>query len=233
MSIINDLVTEVLYRSGNKTTDTARAVIWLRDALIEITSNPGFRNEFDQLEVYGVKYNLIARQQEYAFSTIVSSGDYNLATLDLLIWLDPPTNTIRRQLAPSHYQKADNFVPSYSLPTEWYRFGDNYGLTPIPDKTYQVQPRLLRAHPISATVSQTTILLPSDWNEILIWAAVERAFMEYLEFEKAVQIRTLLYGDPKHPERPGLTEGRKKRRELEAHRVSEPLRVAIRPIGRK
>jgi hypothetical protein len=234
----SDLDSEVILRCENKTTDLSRADVWLRDALIEITSNPDFRNEFDQLEELGPTFKLTGGSslttavQEYAFSNVVPSGDYNLATLDILIWQDPPMNTIRRQLRQSHYQKADNFQPTFSLPTEWYRFADTFGVTPVPDKNYQVQARLLRQHPINDTqLSSTTILLPRDWNEILIWAAVMRGFLEYLEFDKAAKIRSMLYGDPKHPERPGLVESRKKRRELEAWRTEHALRPTYRPIG--
>ena len=77
-------------------------------------------------------------------------------------------------------------------------------------------------------LSQTQILIPREWNEILVWAAVERGFMEYLEYEKAAKVHQLIYGDPKHPERPGLIEGRKKRREMEAHRTEQALRPVYR-----
>jgi hypothetical protein len=243
---ISDLDNEVLIRCENKTSDLSRADIWLRDALIEITSNPDFRNEFDALEEYGPQFLLqggyflapfgsvpsssVGSIQEYQFANVVPAGDYNIATLDFLIWQDPPINKIRRQLRMSHYQKADNLQPTFSLPTEWYRFADTFGVTPCPDKNYQVQARIVRAHPINDTVlAQTLILIPREWNEILIWAAVERGFMEYLEFEKASAIHQLLYGDPKHPDRPGLIEGRKKRREMEAFRTEQPLRPCYRP----
>lgn len=241
---INDLVNEVIIRCENKITDTSRAAIWIRDALIEITSSPDFRNEFDALEEYGPQYSLQGGSslvnfgsspgsvQEYPFSNIVPVGDYNLATLDILIWQDPPTNSMRRQLRQSHYQKADNFQPTFSLPTEWYRFADTFGVTPCPDKNYRVQARILRAHPINDNVlAQTILLTPREWNEVLIWAAVERGFMEYLEYEKAGKIHQLLYGDPKHPDRPGLIEGRKKRREMEAWRTETPLRPCYRASG--
>jgi hypothetical protein len=226
---ISSLDNEVIIRCENKTSDLARADIWLRDALLEITSDPDFRNEFDQLEVYGQQYDLVPQQQEYTEVNLIPPGDVNVATLDILIWQDPPTNSIRRKLLQSHYQKADNFQPTYSLPTEWYRFGSLIGFTPVPDKAYQIQTRMLMMHPIDDnTLNQTQILIPRDWNEILIWAAVERGFMEYLEYEKASMIHKLLHGDPKHPERLGLLEGRKKRREFEAHRTEEPLRPVYR-----
>src|SRR6267142_27988 len=227
---IQQLENEVLLRCENKTSDVGRADIWLRDSLLEITSNPDFRNEFDLLETFGPPFNLTPKIQEYSFSNIVPVGDYNVATLDVLIWQDPPTNSIRRKLGLSHYQKADNFQPTFSLSTEWYRFNDFIGFTPVPDKTYQIQARILRQHPLNDdNIALTKILIPREWNEILVWAAVERGFMEYLEYEKATKVHQLLYGDPKHPDRPGLIEGRKKRREMEAHRTE----TALRPVYRK
>jgi hypothetical protein len=227
---IGDLDSEVLIRTENKTSDLSRADIWLRDALLEITSDPDFRNEFDQLEIYGVQYALVPQQQEYLESLLIPTGDVNMATLDILIWQDPPTNSIRRKLMQSHYQKADNFQPTFSLPTEWYRFGNTIGFTPVPDKAYQVQTRMLMMHPINDNdLPLTSILIPRDWNEVLIWAAVQRGFAEYLEYEKAASIYKMLHGDPKYPNRLGLLESRKKRREQEAHRTEEALRPVYRP----
>lgn len=232
---ISDLDTEVLIRCENNSGELARADIWLRDTLVELTSDPDFRNEFNELEVYGTAFNLTAKTQEYAEALFLpaptggSTLTVNVATLDILIWQDPPTNSIRRKLIQSHYQKADNFQPTYSLPTEWYRFGTNIGFTPVPDKPYQVQSRMLREHPINdANLAATQILIARDWNEILIWGAVERGFMEHLEYEKAAKVHQLLHGDPKYPNRPGLIEGRKKRREMEAHRTESVLRPVYR-----
>ena len=227
----SDLDNEVILKTENRTTDLSRADVWLRDALLEITSDPDLRDEFDQLEEYGPKFNLTPQVQEYAeVMNLIPTGDVNVATLDILIWQDPPTNTLRRKLEPSHYQKADNFQPSNSLPTEWYRFSSTIGFTPIPDLAYQIQCRILRQHPINDNLlSQTAILIPRDWNEILVYAAVERGFIELLEYEKAASIHKLLHGDPKYPAKIGILQGRKKRRAMEAHRTSDALRPVLRP----
>jgi hypothetical protein len=93
---------------------------------------------------------------------------------------------------------------------------------------------MLRQHPINqAALNQTTILIPNDWNEILVMAAVERGFIEYLEYEKAGKVHMLLYGDPKYPNRPGIIEGRKKRREFEAWRTEGALRPIYRSVCRR
>jgi hypothetical protein len=197
--------------------------------LLEITSDFDFRNEFDQLEEYGLPFTLTPQVQEYDESNLIPLGDVNVATLDILIWQDPPANTIRRKLVQSHYQKADNFQPTFSLPTEWYRFTNTIGFTPVPDKTYQVQTRMLKQHPINDNnLSQTVILIPRDWNEVLIWMAVQRGFMELLEYDKATNVYKLLHGDPNHPKRIGLYEGKKKRREQEQWRTETPLRPVYR-----
>jgi len=231
--LFSDLDTEVVLRMENRVSDIARADIWLRDALLEITADPDFRNEFDQLEIYGPQFLLIPTVQEYQESNLIPTGQVNQATLDILIWQDPGTNLIRRKLNLSHYQKADNFQPTNALPTEWYRFNSNIGFTPIPDQAYQVQTRMLQMHPINdANLSATQILIPRDWNEVLIWAAVLRGFMELLQYEKAAKVRMLLYGDPKYPRRPGMLNGRKKRREQEAWRTEQSLRPVVRPMMR-
>jgi hypothetical protein len=231
MSIIQDLETEVIIRCENRTTDTARADIWIQNALLEISGNPDYRDEFDDLEEYGPQYNLTPSTQEYAFSNIVPAGDYNLSTLDVLLWTDYPTNTIRKKLQPTHYQDADKFQQAMSIPAEWYRFADTIGFNPVPNQPYQVQARILRRHPFTSPLNQTVILLPQEWNEILIWAAAMRGFMELLEFEKAGEIRTLLQGDPKYPDKQGLIGSVKKRRRREAWRDTSSLRPVIRGYG--
>lgn len=230
--LFSDLDNEVILKVENRVDDLSRADAWLRDALLEITGDPNFRNEFDQLEVYGSQFNLTARVQEYPETNLIPPGQLNQATLDINLWQNPPTNTIRRKLNPSHYQKADNFQPTFSLPTEWYRFGANIGFSPIPDKGYQVQTRMLMMHPINyANLAATAILIPQDWNEILVLAAAEKGFLELMEYEKSNKIHMLLHGDPKYPTRPGMMNGRKTRREQEFGRQEQPLRPIVRKIG--
>lgn len=235
MSTIGDLVPEVLIRCENRTTDTARAAVWLRDSLIEITMDPELRNEFDELEVIGPVFALTGSSsfstvvQQYAFSNLVPAGDYNVATLDILLWSDPPTNSNRIRLIETSYQDSDRISPFPGLPVKWYRYGDEVGFSPPPDLNYQVQARIYRMHPLSVVLTDTVVLLGQDWNEILIWASVMRGFAELLEFEKASSIRQLLYGDPEYPQRQGLVQGRKKRHEKEAWR----RQAALRPVMRR
>ena len=62
--LFSDLDSEVILKLENRTSDVPRADVWLRDALLEITGDPDFRNEFDQLEIYGPQFLLTPLQQE-------------------------------------------------------------------------------------------------------------------------------------------------------------------------
>jgi hypothetical protein len=231
---ISDLAIGVIRKVENRIGDVNTAYIWIRDALLEIAGNTDYRDEFSELEILGPLFNLTGSTtpslsvQEYDESNIIPTGDINMATLDILIWRDPPKNSVRQKLDPSHYQEVDKSQVSPGVPTKWYRFGGSIGFQSTPDKNYQIQARVLRQHPIADAALQTTvILLPRDWNEILEWAAAERGFMEMQEFEKASGIHTLLYGDPKYPTKPGLIAGRKKKRGREAHRTTGRLRPIV------
>lgn len=228
---INDLANEVIIRLENRVTDIQRAWVWVRDALLEISGSPDYRDDFIELEEWGLIQNLVPQQQEYLESLFVPMGDVETVNLDLLIWTDYPANTVRRKLDVSHYQKVDRFTPIYALPTEWYRFADVFGFNPVPDKAYQVQSRLVRMHPINDNnLGQTLILLPRDWNEVLIMAALIRGFVELLEYEKAQKVRRELYGDPDNKNQPGLIFHVKRKRRRETWRMESRLTVVKRKI---
>ena len=228
---IGDLVPEVIARTENRVQDTNRAAIWLRDALLEITSDPDLRDEFDELEVLGQLFNLTGGSsippsvQEYPFSAIIPPGTYNTNTLDVMLWTDFPTNTNRIKLDNTSYQDADRSGTFPGQPVEWYRFADTIGFSPSPNFNYQVQARLYIQHPINdANLQATQILIARDWNEVLVWAATQRGYMELKQYQTAYGINTLLHGDPKYPDKPGLINGKKKRRAKENWRDSKPLR---------
>jgi hypothetical protein len=237
---IANLEAETILKLENRTSETASVDRWLRDALIELTGNPDLRDSFSELEVLGAITNLTGGTvatavQEYPESQFIAlSSDYNIKTLDFMIWTDYPTNNNRKQLNPSHYQETDKFNSYPSLPTEWYRFGNTIGFDPPPNKNYQVQARIMRRHPITdyfnavGALNSTVILMPNEWFEILEWSAAMRGFMELLEFEKASEIRTLLWGDPEHPvNMPGLIAAVKTKRRQESWMQQQPLRPII------
>jgi hypothetical protein len=235
---LSDLAPEVIAKLENRTSDLSRASKWLADTLLELTCDPQLRNDFDELEAWGNTWNLVVGQQEYPFSNFLNPNlEYNQATLDVLLWTDPPQNVVRIKLNPTHYQDADrstvNQTPvTGSQPGEWYRFADMIGFNPVPGQAYQVQARCLRMHPIaSPDPGGTQLLLSREWHEVLEWGAAERGFMELQEFDKAQAIHQILHGDPKHPDRPGIWGAKYTRRQKENYRTTMALRPVIRAYG--
>lgn len=223
---ISDLAQEVILKAENRTTDLARAYVWVRDALLEIAGNQDLRDEFDELEILGSLVLLTPGVQEYPFGNfLVDSNDINMATLDIKLWY---LTGYSYRLGSMSYQESDTMGSQSGIPTRWYRFGDTLGFDITPDQAYQVQARILRMHPINDdNLSATPVLLPRDWHIIIVIAAVEHAFIELNEYEKAGAVHQLLYGDPKNPGKPGMIESRKKRRQREGWRSS----VSLSPIA--
>jgi len=234
--IIQNLEQEVLLKCENRTTDVSRVDVWLRDALLELTADTELRNEFDELEILGPLFNLTGGSsvaagavQEYAFSNLLPAGSYNICTLDIVLWTDYPTNSTQIRLENTSYQEADLIVRFTGQPVKWYRFADNCGFVPVPDKNYQTQARIYQMHPINDNqLNQTQILISRNWNEILVLMAVEKGFLELLQYEKAAAIHKLLHGDPDNPKKLGMIQGRKKRREKEHWREQKALRPIVR-----
>jgi hypothetical protein len=228
----NSLVTEVLTKVENRQTYTTNALNWIRDAVLEISGNPRLRLNFDQLEVLGTPYNLQATVQEYDESNLIPSGNLNLGTLDIMLWLDPPANTQRRRLEKTNFQETDKVTYSSGPPSQWYRFGANIGFNPIPDTTYQVQTRMLMMHPINDSALATTpILLPRDWNDIIVLAAAEKGFVELGNYDKAGSIHRMLHGDPRDSANLGMLYSRKFRQEQEDWRQEKCLRPIVGRYG--
>ena len=205
--------------------------------MVELSGNTELRDDFDELEAWSDTYTLTAGTQEYAYSNFLNPElIYNQATLSVLMWIDPPTNSKRVKLHPSHYQDSDrmtiNASGPWSQPSDWYRFGDMIGFNPIPNLNYQVQMRALQLFPINEEdIGSTPILLTRQWKEVIIQSAVMRGFMELQQFDKALAVKALLYGDPKHPSDKGMIGAVHTRRKKESYRESIGLRPIVRAYG--
>jgi hypothetical protein len=90
---------------------------------------------------------------------------------------------------------------------------------------------MVKMHPINdASLASTIILLPRDWNEVLVWSATYRGFNELMEYEKAAKIYQTLHGDPKDESQPGLIYSVKRKRRKEQWRMESRLTMVKRPI---
>ena len=239
---IADYAAIVCKKLENRTSSLNEAIEWVANTLVELTGDSDLRDDFDELEAWGDPLTLIQGQQEYPLSSFLNPNlIYNQATLSVMMWIDPPSNTKRVKLHPSHYQDADRMTTStlaagsWSQPSDWYRFADAIGFNPIPNLPFRVQARCLMLYPINEgtpeVVGTTPILLSRQWREVVIQSALMRGFMDLQQFDKAAVLHTLLYGDPKHPQDKGLIARVPTRRKKELYRESVGLRPIVRSYG--
>jgi hypothetical protein len=234
MSTIADLSGEVILKTENRTSDVSRSYQWLADALTELTSSAELRDEFDNLERLGPPFNLQPTVREYPFSTLLLPSDYNDGTLNIRLWNDPPFNSTSQRLDNISYQEGDNFSNNPGRPSAWYRFADMYGFDLIPDNSYTIQARYQMMHPLASPVQNTVVLLPRDWNDVLVLEASRIGFIELNQYEKSQAIWQELHGDPSDPRRrPGLIYRRKKRFEREAWRKEKGLKPVVGRYNRR
>jgi hypothetical protein len=232
MSTIADIAALVIYDVENRTQDLAKAYKWVKDSINEITSCQEVREEFPELEVLGPLYNLTTGVAEYAEANIMPVGALNMATLNVRLWMDYPVNTRWRKLEWTSYQDADRYQSGQgATSSKAYRFGGNIGFSPPPDKPYQIQARVLKYHPWAAPLEDTVILLSQDWEYIIQQLADAIGFAGLEQYEKSTAIRQMLYGDPRHPENPGIIYGRTNRRKKENFRQEVSLRPVVRPYS--
>ena len=244
--ILADLEAEVVQKLENRTTNTANIDRYLRDALIELTSNPDLRDSFPDLEVRGPVFNLqggdiMFSVQEYAESHFVWPMDFNVKFLNFVIWIDFPVNTRSQKLNPGVYQESDEFKQGPSLPVDWYRFGHLVGFDPTPNRNYLVQGTYQRRHPITdwfntqGLLNTTIVLMSEEWYEVLEWLAAMRGFAELLNYPRAEEVYNMCWGRPdphNSGERlPGLVTNVKSIRRAEAWLQQQPLRPVMRAVG--
>jgi hypothetical protein len=113
-------------------------------------------------------------------------------------------------------------------PSIWAPFNQQYIIRNVPDNAYQLIVRYWMSVQIDPNdINNTVIQVPDDWVEIVTYQAAMRGFMALLEPDKAAAIRTLLYGNPKQPDKPGLLKQRLTRIQAESMDADYGLRPKL------
>lgn len=107
-------------------------------------------------------------------------------------------------------------------PSRWARFGYNLWFDRVPDQAYNYQlvywqKPVLVVNVADATsdIENTPLAMPDDWLTILDNLTALRGW-QYLEDTLKIQeTKQLLYGDPLHPERPGMIKAKMMARDPE------------------
>lgn len=206
MATIADRAGEVILALGNRQDVgfTNRVYKWLMSAYLEIGMAVNFEEQedsySDQFVPNGDTYQY--RDQDKAIKAIVrmeldGSNPKRLSKKDII--------NIRMQ---------DKTRPG--PPLIWAPENRVIHVRAVPDKAY-IRHMTVWLKPQQAdTIQDTELLVADDWLEVIDYGAMMRGHTALLERNKALEVRQILYGDPKHPADKGLIERKKLERQAGA-----------------
>lgn len=196
MAIIGDSVATVQLNLGNRSDLAARISQWLAYAYIDL----GMSYPFEELEdtvddmflptidVYD--YPVTARAIKTLSMTIGTDSQQPIKRKDIKVIRR--YSTASQSGPPSIYGTRAKQILVRPVPGQAYPFKWDIWSLPAVDQTD------------TSTINASAVLLPLDWIEIMQYMATLRGHIALLERDKAAEIHTLLYGDPKDQDQPGL-----------------------------
>jgi len=207
-----------------------RPSAWIRDSLKEITAN----YPFEELKTTGplvtIGPGLGYKGSNYAYlvSYFLNPGDDVTLTEDPVIFLNtqqavtsgtPVVNVTGNTVGYSMdflTIKAIQpllFIPG-GVPFKYTRNGNQFWFGSQPGQNYNVYLPYQVRHPFNPDLVTTPIRVPSEWLDIVAYAAAERGAVALRWNDQASYLHNLLYGDPDSQlkdgtlGRPGLIAGR-------------------------
>ena len=220
LGTVESLVPSVVAKFGNRqdlnsTADGSPAVVAILESVAELTET----YEFEELKYRSPIFQLTEGQSEYAIPTLISGNPISATDLTkmftITFWFQGQVNAVRNlkyRRYPTVVMYAFGLGGSSNVntpPIYWSRYNSNISFGPAPDQNYYAFVMMQLRHP-TPTTSQAaqSIYMPDSWRDIVAYAAVERLAFNEGAFDYANEIRTLLRGDPMHPEQPGLIKAR-------------------------
>lgn len=194
---INDLIPDVIDALQGRTDVASLVPRYARRAIQEITAN----NSFEELRRTGPTVTLTVGTAIYSASLFLNSADDYSYPEVFTIFVDPPNNTTFDTLK---YKTPIAITPLTSPATKgtpgwWSRFGPSFFFGPNPDNTYSVFLRYQVKHPFTPDVTSlgsSTLFLPDDWEEIVVYATAERIALVKRWNDQVDMIHKILWGDP-------------------------------------
>lgn len=193
MATIADRKPEALLELGNRSDidlgAPSRLDKWYRDSYIELAMNVPLETlEASQDDEFTPSTDGIFAMPDNArlpkCITLYTAGSPSSPDGSSVITLDYKDIKYLRQMST---QPA-------GPPSVYTLYGNQVVVRPRPDKTYSVTWDYWELPVIEATISDTPLLVPLDWLEIVDMGAEMRGFKGLLERDKARELQELLYG---------------------------------------
>src|SRR5215831_804099 len=196
---IGDLVNDVADLLGNRSDINTRISKWIAYGYRDI----GHAIPFEELEE--TDYTLLVPN--------LGGYDYPIgarAIKSMTMGFPAGKPTSRRPLRKRNIKILDRYnLSTPGTPSIWAPFKNQFHVRPVPDQGYPLIIRFWKKVQLDQMdINNTELLVPDDWVEIVQYQAQIRGFMGLLEFDKAAAVRTMLYGNPKQPDKPGLLKQR-------------------------
>jgi hypothetical protein len=175
---VNQLLTELTYRLGNRSDLSPRTLIWLNDAYYELLLSPRFTFfEIDR------SAGLLAPAGQYIFQVSTNFPD-------LWFILDIRNEMYQIKLRRKDPSEFDRAWRTTGIPARYTRFQDQIEIDPTPDVDYQLTLRYRMRPPELQQGSDT--ILQREWDEPLLTMAVQKGWEALEQWDKASSQKQML-----------------------------------------
>lgn len=192
MATINDLVSSVVDKLAGRVDAAERAPKWIKRTIEELTES----YPFIELEEIGDTKTFTIGTAVYN-KTFFTKGAVKATMFnELAVYIDYPNNSKTNPIFFRELQVVSPMSKIAGLPCFWTQHGDDliFGLNP--NNPYSVYARYQREHPFDSCLVNTTIKMPSSWEEIVEYGAAERGAIELRMLDYVTMYHAVLFGDP-------------------------------------
>lgn len=240
--LIKDLVPGVIRKLRNREDLTDIIPIYCKKAIIDITQN----YEFDELRHTGPIGNFVINQAEYARDAFTQPG-HGYCTF-IVSWFVYLTSTVQVGSStgyPIKYRAprvVDPMTTIPGLPAAYTQVGEqknqgNLLVGYMPNQDYATYMRYQRQHPFpdvddncsqgAKVLAQQHIYMPDDWQDIVEYAAAEKALDDIGMLDVGALFHQKIYGSPTK-RMPGLIVERMTQQQRQSEYNERQLRPRVR-----
>lgn len=249
--IINDLVDGVVDKLRGRRDTVDKIPGWLRKAILDLTES----YPFEELALPPVNSNFVTGQSEYPLNFFMESLDANLVITRVYSWFrfftttgshgqvtgsvnatpfSPNTSSGAVTGSAMKYRERQTVEPGSvisGLPYMWTQHGKTLIVAFNPDQNYACYVRCQREHPfVEGNIGASQLFMPRDWQEIVEYAAAEKACDFYGMNEVGQMYHQKLFGykDKRGNETPGLISVRESQQERNSGQNERQLQPQVR-----
>lgn len=192
---ISDLMDGVKAKLGDRTDQTGRMPVWIKDAVLELTES----YPFEELRVTGPSVAFQTGIAEYDITYFTNNNE--VPTIINSWWVSTTTTvgTTGRVLKYRTLPVVEYMSKTTGQVSKWTKNGRRFIVGNAPSQAYATFMRYQRTHPFMNTLAPTpddTIYMPDSWSIIIEFHAAMIGAYELRMLDYASNYHSCLYGDP-------------------------------------